>query len=235
MVMPLSKGANERLWDAVIKEALIESMNRELDETEQNIEPHNFSSQFEHNMNKLIKNIGRKEKAQAAGKVIGKFAVTAATVMGIMFGGFLTQQEVYAAVGNVIRSIFSTHDKYTYQDNSEDIVFDDTIRLGYVPDGYELRSVYYMGNANLLTYESEDEKSLYFNYSLAEDSSITVDNESHSYKEIIEYNEMFYFYKSEQDDFNTIIWFDGKYAYSIDAQISEDEIVKIAENIKSAK
>ncbi len=233
--MPLSKGANERLWDAVIKEALIESMNRELDETEQNIEPHNFSSQFEHNMNKLIKNIGRKEKAQAAGKVIGKFAVTAATVMGIMFGGFLTQQEVYAAVGNVIRSIFSTHDKYTYQDNSEDIVFDDTIRLGYVPDGYELRSVYYMGNANLLTYESEDEKSLYFNYSLAEDSSITVDNESHSYKEIIEYNEMFYFYKSEQDDFNTIIWFDGKYAYSIDAQISEDEIVKIAENIKSAK
>lgn len=233
--MPLSKGANERLWDAVIKEALIESMNRELDETEQNIEPHNFSSQFEHNMNKLIKNIGRKEKAQAAGKVIGKFAVTAATVMGIMFGGFLTQQEVYAAVGNVIRSIFSTHDKYTYQDNSEDIVFDDTIRLGYVPDGYELRSVYYMGNANLLTYESEDEKSLYFNYSLAEDSSITVDNESHSYKEIIEYNEMFYFYKSEQDDFNTIIWFDGKYAYSIDAQISGDEIVEIAENIKSAK
>lgn len=233
--MPLSRGANERLWDAVIKEALIESMNRELDETEQNIEPHNFSSQFEHNMNKLIKNIGRKEKAQAAGKVIGKFAVTAATVMGIMFGGFLTQQEVYAAVGNVIRSIFSTHDKYTYQDNSEDIVFDDTIRLGYVPDGYELRSVYYMGNANLLTYESEDEKSLYFNYSLAEDSSITVDNESHSYKEIIEYNEMFYFYKSEQDDFNTIIWFDGKYAYSIDAQISEDEIIKIAENIKSSK
>lgn len=233
--MPLSKGANERLWDAVIKEALIESMNRELDETEQNIEPHNFSSQFEHNMNKLIKNIGRKEKAQAAGKVIGKFAVTAATVMGIMFGGFLTQQEVYAAVGNVIRSIFSTHDKYTYQGSSEDMTFDDTIRLEYVPEGYELRSVYYMGNANLLTYESEDEKSLYFNYSLAEDSSITVDNESHSYKEIIEYNEIFYFYKSEQDDFNTIIWFDGQYAYSIDAQISEDEIVKIAENIKSAK
>ena len=235
MVMPLSKGANERLWDAVIKEALIESMNRELDETEQNIEPHNFSSQFEHNMNKLIKNIGRKEKAQAAGKTIVKFAVTAATVMGIMFGGFLTQQEVYAAVGNVIRSIFSTHDKYTYQDNSEDIVFDDTIRLGYVPDGYELRSVYYMGNANLLTYESEDEKSLYFNYSLAEDSSITVDNESHSYKETIKNNKIYYFYKSEQDNFNTLIWFDEKYAYSIDAQISEDEIIKIAENIKSAK
>lgn len=233
--MPLSRGANERLWDAVIKEALIESMNRELDETEQNIEPYNFSSQFEHKMNRLIKSLGRKEKAQTVGKVIGKFAVTAATVMGIMFGGFLTQQEVYAAVGNVIRSIFSTHDKYTYQENSEDIVFDDTIRLGYVPEGYELRSVYYMGNANLLTYESEEGKNICFNYSLAEGSSITVDNESHIYKEIIEYNIIYYFYKSEQDDFNTLIWFDEKYAYSIDAQIPEDEIIKIAENIKSAK
>lgn len=161
MVMPLSKGANERLWDAVIKEALIESMNRELEELEQNTEPHKFSLRFEHNMNKLIKRIGRKEKAQAAGKVIGKFAVTAAALMGIMFGGFLTQPEVYAAVSNVIRSTFSTHDKYTYQDNSEDIVFDDTFRLGYVPDGYELRSVYYMGNANFLTYESEDGKNIF--------------------------------------------------------------------------
>lgn len=233
--MPLSRGANERLWDAVIKEALIESMNRELDETEQNIEPHKFSSQFEHNMNRLIKSLGRKEKAQTVGKVIGKFAVTAATVMGIMFGGFLTQQEVYAAVGNVIRSIFSTHDKYTYQENSEDIVFDDTIRLGYVPEGYELRSVYYMGNGNLLTYESKDGHNLYFDYSFAENSSITIDNETHSYKEIFKNNKRYYFYKSEVDDLNTLIWFDEKYAYSIDAQISEDEIIKIAENIKSAK
>lgn len=42
-------------------------------------------------------------------------------------------------------------------------------------------------------------------------------------------------YKSEVDDLNTLIWFDGKYEYSIDAQISEDEIIKIAENIKSSK
>ena len=63
MVMPLSKGANERLWDAVIKEALIESMRLELDEAEQNAEPHSFSPQFEHNMKKLSRSIGIKEKS----------------------------------------------------------------------------------------------------------------------------------------------------------------------------
>ena len=92
--MPLSKGANERLWDAVIKEALIESMRLELDEAEQNAEPHSFSPQFEHNMKKLSRSIGIKEKSRAAVKVICKFAVTAAAVMGISFGGLLTQHEV---------------------------------------------------------------------------------------------------------------------------------------------
>lgn len=230
--MPLSRGANERLWDAVIKEALIESMNRELDEMEQNIEPHKFSSQFEHNMNKLIKNIGRKEKAQTVGKVIGKFAVTAATVMGIMFGGFLTQQEVYAAVGNVIRSIFSTHDKYTYQENSEDIVFDDTIRLGYVPNGYELRTALYSHSNVLLTYESVDENSIDFEYGLADTTSVSVDNERHILKEINKKEQTYYYYEPiEADDFSTLIWYNNGYVYSIDAQFSEDEIIKIAENI----
>ena len=233
--MPLSRGANDRLWNAVIKEALIESMNRELDGTEQSIEPHKFSSQFEHNMNKLIKSIGRKEKTLAAGKVIGKFAVTVATVMGIMFGGLLTHQEVYAAVGSVIRNVFSTYDKYTYQGSPEDITFDDTIRLGYIPEGYELRSVYYMGNGNLLTYESKDGQNLYFDYSFAENSSITIDNETHIYKEIFKNNKRYYFYKSEADNFNTLIWFDGEYTYSIDAHISQEELVKTAENIKSSK
>lgn len=230
--MPLSRGANERLWDAVIKEALIESMNRELDETEQNIEPHKFSSQFEHNMNKLIKNIGRKEKEQTVGKVIGKFAVTAATVMGIMFGGFLTQQEVYAAVGNVIRNIFSTHDKYTYQGSSEDMTFDDTIRLGYVPNGYELRTAFYSHSNVLLTYESVDENSIDFEYGLADTTSVSVDNERHILKEINKKEQTYYYYEPiEADDFSTLIWYNNGYVYSIDAQFSEDEIIKIAENI----
>lgn len=230
--MPLSRGANERLWDAVIKEALIESMNRELDESEQNIEPHNFSSKFEHNINKLIKNIGRKEKAQAAGKVIGKFAVTAATVMGILFGGLLTQQEVYAAVGNVIRNIFSTHDKYTYQGSSEDMTFDDTIRLGYVPNGYELRTALYSHSNVLLTYESVDENSIDFEYGLADTTSVSVDNERHILKEINKKEQTYYYYEPiEADDFSTLIWYNNGYVYSIDAQFSEDEIIKIAENI----
>lgn len=234
--MSLSKGANERLWDAVIKEALIESMRLELDEAEQNAEPHSFSPQFEHNMKKLSRSIGIKEKSRAAVKVICKFAVTAAAVMGISFGGLLTQHEVYAAVSNVVRDVFSTHDKYTYQGsfNSNDMDFDYSIEPGYIPEGYELRTVNYLGIEKLMIYETDDEIKLYFDYSFADATSLTVDNERHSYKEINKNNTTYYFYESyDKDDYSMLIWYDERHSYLITAQLSEEEIVKIAENIKS--
>lgn len=233
--MPLSKGANERLWDAVIKEALIESMRLELDEAEQNAEPHSFSPQFEHNMKKLSRSIGIKEKSRAAVKVICKFAVTAAAVMGISFGGLLTQHEVYAAVSNVVRDVFSTHDKYTYQGsfNSNDMDFDYSIEPGYIPEGYELRSVLYPGGAKLMAYESRDEKTIDFEYGFVDGTAISIDNERHTLKEIDKNGQTYYYYEAkEEDDLNVLIWYSGEYVYDINAQLPKEEIVKIAESIK---
>lgn len=229
--MALSKEANERLWDALIKEALIENANRELDELSNDTGSHEFSKQFEKKIRKLYSKIARSENIKDVGKIFGRCAVAAAAVMGIAFGGFLTQPEVYAAVENVVRNIFDSHDSYTYQGYQTETVFDDTKKLGYIPDGYELRSVYYMGNAMLLTYESENEEYIYFQYSFAEGSSITVDNEEHDYKEININGKTYYYYNSSSNDFNSIIWYNGNYAYSIDAQLSKKELVKIAENI----
>lgn len=231
--MPLSKGGNERLWDAVIKEALIEEMEDEIEQFENNLEEHSFSPRFNDKMDRLIRNIGKKEKIQAVEKTLGRVMLTAAAVMGIMFGGLLTQQEVYAAVESVIKEVFSTNDKYTYHGNSENTEFDDSIRLGYVPEGYELRSVYYMGNGNFLTYESIDGNIIEFEYSLADSTSVTIDNERHIKKDININGTTYYLYESiEDNDYNIIIWYDNGYAFDINAQICTDEIIRIAESIK---
>ena len=92
-----------------------------------------------------------------------------------------------------------------------------------MPEGYELREAHYMGNSVFLSYES-DSGYIYFNYSLADGSSITIDNEKHDYTEITNC--------SDDSDYSTLIWFDGIYAYSIDAQINQAEFIKIAENIQ---
>ena len=66
-------------------------------------------------------------------------------------------------------------------------------------------------------------------------TKITLPSFSEPIQNKIDYLDLFKGITPKEDDLNTLIWFDEKYAYSIDAQISEDEIIKIAENIKSAK
>ncbi len=57
----------------------------------------------------------------------------------------LTQPTVYAAVKNVIRTVFDTHDKFAYQGsfNSNDMPFDNTLCPEYIPEEYDLRSIYF--------------------------------------------------------------------------------------------
>ena len=152
--------------------------------------------------------------------------------MGILFGGLLTQPEVSAAVGNVFRSIFPTHDSYSFTAGS-DTDFNQNIRLGYVPEGYELREAYYSENNVILTYESTDSTYIFFEYGLGSNSQISYDNERHKFIEINNNNTTYYFYEAmDADSESSLIWYQGGYYYSIDAQISKKEFVKMAENIQ---
>ena len=154
--MRLSEKANERLWDALITEALIQDCNNELAELRKNTEPCVFSERFEKNIAKIERQIfGRKSFIEVA-TIFRNIAAAIMIVIGLSFVVLLTQPEVYAAVENVIRSIFSDHDKYTYQGDTGELTFNNNIRLGYIPDGYELRMVFYAKKDVFVTYESYD-------------------------------------------------------------------------------
>ncbi len=232
--MQLSKNANERLWDAVIKEALIEDCNSELQELEKITVTHSFSSRFEKNIEKTKRSIGRKELLKNTGKFFKTAAVTAAAVMGLIFCSMLTQPQVYAAVENVIKSIFSDHDNFAHKQNNEEFIFDKNKTLVYVPDGYTLRSVFYGDNSVFQTYNTENGPEIQFDYGLSGSSSISIDNERHIMKEISIENQKYYYYAAmEENDFNSLIWYNNGYVYIITSQISEEEIVKIAEKLKN--
>ena len=142
------------------------------------------------------------------------------------------KERISAAVGNVFRSIFSTHDSYSFTAGS-DTDFNQNIRLGYVPEGYELREAYYSENNVILTYESTDSTYIFFEYGLGSNSQISYDNERHKFIEINNNNTTYYFYEAmDADSESSLIWYQGGYYYSIDAQISKKEFVKMAENIQ---
>lgn len=227
----------EKIFDLVLTEALKEGLDRELEEIDEMVEnspPHDFPPEFERKTKKLISFAGRKDRIKKYTRICVKIVVTAATIMGVIFGGLLTQPAVYAAVRNVIRTVFEGYDSYEF--NGDEVTvenFNNNIRLEYVPEGYYLSSGnYFMANVALV-YKDADDNEIMFNYSIAKGTSSIYDNEHNSYRNFTINGIEYYYYESNDKNFyDTLVWYKGGYAFSILAQLSEEELVKIAENAK---
>lgn len=227
----------EKIFDLVLKEALQECLDEELKEIDEmvaNSPPHEFSPQFEKRMKKLINSIGRKDRIKKAKRIIVRTAVSIAAAFGIIFGVFLTQPEVSAAVQNVIRTVFDRYDKYDYIGDELTVEnFNNNIRLGYVPDGYYLSSGDYSHALVSLTYVNEYENEIILDYGIADGTSSNYDNEHNSYSNFkINGMEYHYYESNDNDFFNMLIWYKDGYYFSLLAHLSKEELVKIAENVK---
>ena len=157
-----------------------------------------------------------------------------AVVISVTFCILLTQPKIYATVSDVIKTATSGgFDKYTYRGELSEETFDEYKRLGYVPEGYDIRSIVFGGCAAVLNYENENEDTIEFMYGIASNSSISIDNERHTYKEIKHNGQTYYLYiATEENDWSTIIWYRGDYVYSVNAHFDENELVKIAESVE---
>lgn len=224
-----------KIFDLVLAEALEECLDKELKEFDEIKldEPHEFSKEFEKKMRKIINSIGKKDRVKKYVSFGRKAIVTAAAVLGIIFGGLLTQPEVYASVQNVIRNVFDKYDKYEYVGESLTVDnFDDSFRLGYVPDGYSLSNGAYSPVYVVLTYTNENEI-IEFSYGIADGLTASYDNE-HNFFDTFTAGEIEYYYYNSNDEnfYSSLVWYDGGYSFGLNAHLSKDELVKIAENIE---
>lgn len=224
-----------KIFDAVLAEALEECLDKELKKYEEIEldEPHEFSPQYKKKMRKIINSVGRKERVKKLKTIVVRTAVSLAAAFGLIFGVLLTQPEVYAAVQNVIRSIFDEYDKYEYVGKELTVEnFDDSFRLGYVPEGYNLSLGNYSPAYIMLTYTNENDKILFI-YGIADGLVANYDNEHNSFETFSSDGIEYYYYKSNDEDFfNTLLWYDNGYLFVVNAYLSKDELVKIAENVK---
>lgn len=231
----ISAASKEKVFDIILADALRECMESELKDVDNLAkgDPHKFPLDFERKMIRLKNSIGRKDRIKKCTNMCLKIAMTASAVFGIIFGGLLTQPEVYAAVQNVIRSTFDKFDKYEYIGEELSIEdFDNSFSLGYIPNGYSFTEGYITPISVILIYSNEDDE-INFKYRIANDTVSNYDNEHNFFSEYIIDDMTFYYYEnSDGSSYNTLLWYDDGYSFSILAHLSKDELVKIAENLK---
>ena len=231
----MNAAIKKQIFDIVLKEALKESMEKEFKKIDEMVvdEPYEFSSEFEKKMKKIINSIGRKDRIKKFKHIAMRTIVSAAAVFGVIFGGLLTQPEVYAAVQHVFRSVFDTHDRYEFVSDELTIDnFNNNIRLGYVPDGYYLSEGFYTTINVSLCYKNETDD-ITFEYGIANFISTSYDNDHNSYSSFYSNDVEYHYYESSDYDFkDKLIWYEDGYFFGIYAHLSKDELVKIAENLE---
>ncbi len=115
---------------------------------------------------------------------------------------------------------------FIFCDNSGSTYSDNGVNLDYVPTGFEIAEVQHTKRRIYLRFSSGD---LYFGITVnGINGNYSIDTEN-AVIEQIKINNLDGIYSSN-DNANILIWHDDERAYRITANISKDEIIKIAEN-----
>lgn len=231
----MNAATKEKIFDLILADALKESLKKDFERVDKltEAETHEFSPEFERKVRKIINSVGRTENLKKIKRIALKSIAPIAVIFSIISGSLLVQPEVFASVQSVFRSVSDKYDKYEYAENEVSIEnFDNSFRLGYVPEGYYLSEGNYSRIFVTLIYSNEID-TIKLKYGIADDMTAYYDNEHNSSSTFYHNGTEYYYYESKDKDFySTILWYENGYSFSIFAHLSKDEIVKIAENLE---
>lgn len=187
------------------------------------IEPYNFSKKYNRSINRLFSKM-RGDKYHKLTKNSVRIIIIAAILLSLT----ITALAVPVSRDYIIRR-FTSYSAYTIADR-EDMEMVEGITVGYVPEGFELTKKHISKNAaNMEYYNSEG---LYIDIDKCPVSSkVAFDTELYHTEKILNKSIEYVLYRAEENIYG-VIWNDGKYTYIILGNISKDDILKMAYEIK---
>lgn len=226
---------NDKIFEALLSSALIESSERELAELKALPDEHTLSPGFDKKISKLASGVFARKRAKTAFIGALRAAACLACVLGIAFSLLLTQPKVSAAVNNVIRRpISGDTDEISFNPDCPAPEFNPNVRPAYLPEGYYISEIRYEwdSTAAYLTYQTRDGEKLSFDYYLAGDAYLYIDSKAHLFEAIPEGGQTYYLYSAiDPADTSSLIWCKDGYACTIEARAGRDELIKIAESV----
>jgi len=227
----MSNSYNKALSEALLRQAVIDDHTNELDAIPPAAElrrMYAFSARHEVRMRALFKKEKRKERGTAIFKAARRVAVLILATCTLLFGAFLTNAEVRAAVHDTIVEWFEKFTRYSY---NEDIPVEEgsAWELGYLPEGY---AIGYIHSPKMIDFENAVGDIIAFQYSTASSISFGIDNEHSTYEIVVNDEQAYNLHTSISDDYPSyVVWQQDGYAFCLDGYVSSDELLKMAYSI----
>lgn len=199
--------------------------------TDEELKDITFSENFENKMQKLIR--AQKKSYFYLINTVGKRV--AVIILAIMISLTATTFGVKAIRESVIKFITETFEKFTAVsvENEEADAQDDIVKNLplYIPEGYMLSNEMDIGVLYQVTYTNQDGNSIDYIQKINFGTIYNVDTEDIEYERIN--IKSFEGIKYNKNRINKVVFADATYMYDISGQVSFDELIKIAESIKT--
>ena len=201
----------------------------ESDGMDTEVEKVEFSSEHNENMDKLFRDMRRKERLRAFPKKAMRVAGIVILVVALISG---TIYSVEAWRNKFLNFMFDSEAPKTeikFGDTKQEELYKERVHLGYIPDGFKLVENTVSPKNVFLVFANDK---MYFQIKMSElraNGSVNTKDGSAENININNYEGVFLKNKNE----NILIWHDSKYVFRISSNLDKYELVKIAENIKS--
>lgn len=231
---------NDSQFEALLKEAVCEYHIEELKAIPSNRElkaTYTLSPEFYRKMDKIL---------IAQEKVMRKYNIIRilkyAAIIVLMIGTLaLTNSDVRAKIKEIFFEMFDEYAVMTFNSESENVITsleDLDFELGYVPDGFELVEEIKTINVVNIYYADNNDKNLLIEYCLIYNDKINLNTDSKDmiYENIIINGKYESYFRSSEDTNkeNYLIYYNSELGCTVTimANLSKEEMIKIAENIK---
>ncbi len=199
--------------------------------TDEELKDITFSEAFEKKMEKLIR--AQKKSYFYLINTVGKRV--AVIILAIMISLTATTFGVKAIRESVIKFITETFEKFTsvsVENENPDIQVE-IIKTApqYIPEGYILESEMESGGIYRVIYSSLGNSTIDYIQKIYFGTIYNVDTEDIKYEKIN--INSFEGIKYVKNGINTVVFADSTYMYDISGEVSFDELIKIAESIKT--
>lgn len=226
-------GEQEKLLDHIIEYGGRQYIDDEIKKCEDipELEP---SKEFDEKMNRMFKDAYKKEARKENMRFGKKIAVILLAVVGV---GSAAAMNIQAVREPVLNFVFNRNDGNnktkvninSTQKNLSEFIFE------YIPDGYKQTKRTYVESENQIAYEFQNADKndyIYIKIQLNRKYDNYTRLINNDYSEIRKNSHSYYLTKGNT---NRLLWYRNKTIFNIISSLSEDEMIKIAENTKISK
>lgn len=188
-----------------------------------------FSQMHEAKMERFF---AAQRKKQSAKKYRRILKAAACVLLAVAVGSGVTIFSVDALRTRFLNFVFvpsKPNTDYNFGDYAQNRYSDSDITLNYIPEGFKLADKVKSSESIDLLFKNDEKSYFYFNVNdITVQSSIDTENATVENITVNGYDGVYI----SNDNINALVWHDNRYSYDIIGNISKENIIKIAKNLK---